>query len=107
MWLCDRSDPVWFLSDSGAGGYMWIRGDRNEAKALPRLGVKRWRLGAHSLTGGAWEHTLGYTGCLEILEISWNFVVASGKMYNPVLYFIVCLLSVLCLRRVYCDKTPY
>ena len=44
---------------------------------------------------------------LEILEISWNFVVAAGKIYNSVLYFAVCLLLVLCLRRVYYDKTPY
>jgi len=27
---------------------------------------------------------------LEILEISWNFIVAAGKIYNSVLYFAVC-----------------
>jgi len=55
-------------------------------------------------------HLLYFTGCLqllEILEISWNFVLALRKIYNSVLYFAVSLLLVLCLRLVYYDKTPY
>jgi len=51
-------------------------------------------------------HKPGCLQLLEILEISRNFVVAPGKIYNSDLYFTVCLL-ILCLIRVYYDKMPY